>query len=35
MQKAAQTILANHRAKECDDTLMSINEIITLIPEDN
>lgn len=35
MQKAAQTILEHHRAKECDDMCMSIKEIITLIPEDN
>jgi len=34
MQKAAQTILENHRAKEADDMCMSIKEIITLIPED-
>lgn len=34
MQKAAMTILENHRAKECDDMLMPIKEIITLIPED-
>ena len=34
MQKAAETILLHHRAKECDDMCMSINDIITLIPED-
>ncbi len=34
MQKAAMTILENHRAKECDDMCMSIKEIITLIPEE-
>ena len=34
MQKAARSILENHRAKECDDICMSINEIITLIPEE-
>jgi phosphoenolpyruvate phosphomutase len=34
MQKAAKTILENHRAKECDDMCMSIKEIITLIPEE-
>ena len=34
MQKAARTILANHRAKECDEMCMSIKEIITLIPEE-
>ena len=33
MQRAAMTILENHRAKECDDQCMSIKEIITLIPE--
>ena len=34
MQNAARTILENHRAKECDDTCMSIKDIITLIPEE-
>ena len=34
MQNAARMILENHRAKECDDTLMSIKDIITLIPEE-
>ncbi len=34
MQQAARTILENHRAKECDDTCMSIKEIINLIPEE-
>lgn len=34
MQNAARTILEHHRAKECDDTLMSIKDIITLIPEE-
>lgn len=34
MQKAAKTILENHRAKECDDLCMSIKDIITLIPEE-
>lgn len=34
MQNAAKTILENHRAKECDDTCMSIKDIITLIPEE-
>lgn len=34
MQEAAQTILRNHRAKECDDKCMPIQEIITLIPEE-
>ena len=34
MQKAAETILHAHRAKECDDFLMPIKEIIRLVPED-
>lgn len=34
MQDAARTILKNHRAKECDEKCMSINDIITLIPEE-
>lgn len=34
MQKTAETILKNHRAKEADDMCMSIKEILTLIPED-
>lgn len=34
MQKAAQTILEHHRAKECDDFCMPINNIINLIPEE-
>jgi len=34
MQKAAETILMNHRAKEADDMCMPIKDIITLIPED-
>ncbi len=33
MQNAAKMILEHHRAKECDATLMSIKDIITLIPE--
>lgn len=33
MQNAARMILENHRAQECDATLMSIKDIITLIPE--
>ncbi len=33
MQNAARLILENHRAKECDDICMSIQDIITLIPE--
>ncbi len=35
MQKAAMTILENHRAKEADEMCMSIKDILTLIPEDN
>ncbi len=34
MQRTAETILINHRAKEADDACMSIKEIITLIPEE-
>lgn len=34
MQNAAELILQNHRAKECDDICMSIKEIINLIPEE-
>ena len=34
MQKVAETILENHRAKEADDMCMSIKEILTLIPEE-
>lgn len=34
MQNTAKMILENHRAKECDATLMSIKDIITLIPEE-
>ena len=34
MQKTAETILQNHRAKEADDMCMSIKEILTLIPEE-
>ena len=34
MQKTAQTILINHRAKEADDMCMSIKDIINLIPEE-
>lgn len=34
MQNAAKMILENHRAKECDATLMSIKDIINLIPEE-
>ncbi len=32
MQKAAETILENHRAEECDDMLMPFKDIIRLIP---
>lgn len=35
IQKAAETVLANHRAKECDDFLMPFSEIIRLIPEES
>lgn len=35
MQKAAETILENHRAKECDDIIMPFKDIIRLIPADN
>lgn len=34
MQKTAETILENQRAKEADDACMSIKEILNLIPED-
>lgn len=34
MQKTAETILTNHRAKEADNMCMSINDIINLIPEE-
>lgn len=34
MQKAAQTILENHRALEADSMCMPIKQIITLIPEE-
>jgi phosphoenolpyruvate phosphomutase len=34
MQNAAKLILANHRAKECDDICMSFKDIIRLIPEE-
>jgi phosphoenolpyruvate phosphomutase len=34
MQKTAETILLNHRAKEADNMCMSIKDIITLIPEE-
>lgn len=32
MQRAAETILENHRAKECDDMIMPFKDIIRLIP---
>lgn len=35
MKKAAETILANHRAREADDMCISIKEILTLIPEES
>ncbi len=35
MQKAAETILENHRAKECDDMIMPFKDIIRLIPEED
>lgn len=34
MQNAAKMILANHRAKECDDICMPFKDIIRLIPEE-
>lgn len=34
MQNAAQLILKNHRAKECDDICMPFKEIIRLIPDE-
>lgn len=34
MQNAARMILANHRAKECDDVCMPFKDIIRLIPEE-
>lgn len=34
MQKAAQMILENHRAEECDAMLMPFKDIIRLIPEE-
>lgn len=34
MRNAAEMILRNHRAKECDDVCMPFNEIIRLIPEE-
>ncbi|WP_330375720.1 phosphoenolpyruvate mutase [Butyrivibrio proteoclasticus] len=34
IQKVADMILTNHRAKECDDILMPFSEIIRMIPEE-
>lgn len=34
MQKTAEIILANHRAKEADEVCMPIKDILTLIPEE-
>jgi len=34
MKKAAETILLNRRAKECDEFCMPFKEIIRLIPEE-
>lgn len=34
MKKAAEIILENHRAEECDEILMPFNDIIRLIPEE-
>ena len=34
MQKAARTILENHRAQECDELCMPFSEVIRMIPED-
>ncbi len=35
MQNAAEMILKNHRAKECDDICMPFKEIIRLIPDED
>ena len=35
MQKAAEMILENHRAEECDAMLMPFIDIIRLIPEED
>ena len=35
MQKAAETILENHRAQECDDMIMPFKDIIRLIPAED
>ena len=34
MQRAAKSILENHRAKECDEICMPFKDIIRLIPEE-
>ena len=34
MRDAAETILRAHRGRECDEKCMSIQDIITLIPEE-
>ena len=34
MQKAAESILLNHRSEECDEMLMPFKDIIRLIPEE-
>lgn len=34
MQRAAQMILKNHRAEECDEICMSIQDILTMIPKE-
>ena len=34
IQQAAETILRNHRAEECDAALMPFKEIIRMIPEE-
>ena len=35
MQKAAELILKNHRAEECDSILMPFKDIIRLIPNED
>lgn len=35
MQKAAELILENHRAAECDEILLPFKDIIRLIPEES
>ena len=35
MQHAARLILEHHRAMECDEICMPINEIIRLIPDES